>query len=43
MKHRIPTRVPTRAREKRLEIKKQRTQTKRIRQVPRNFDDITHQ
>jgi len=39
MKHRVPTRVPTRAREKRLEIKKQRTQTKRIRQVPRNFDD----
>ena len=39
MKHRIRTRVPTRAREQRLEVKKQRTQTKRIRQAPRNFDD----
>ena len=39
MKHRIRTRVPVRAREQRLEVKKQRTQTKRIRQVPRNFDD----
>jgi ribosome-associated protein len=39
MKHRIRTRVPARAREQRLEVKKKRTQTKRIRQVPRNFDD----
>ncbi|UCH90782.1 MAG: aminoacyl-tRNA hydrolase [Nitrospirota bacterium] len=39
MKHRIKTRVPTRVREQRLEVKKQRTQTKRTRQVPRNFDD----
>lgn len=39
VKHRVPTRVPIRAREKRLETKKQRTQTKRIRQAPRNFDD----
>ena len=38
-KYRVPTRVPTRVREKRLEVKKQRTQTKRIRQTPRNFDD----
>jgi ribosome-associated protein len=40
MKHRIKTRVPTRVREQRLEVKKQRTQTKRTRQVPRNFDDV---
>jgi len=39
VKHRVPTRVPSGAREKRLEMKKQRTQTKRIRQAPRNFDD----
>jgi len=39
MKHRVPTRVPTRAREQRLEVKKQRTQTKRTRQAPRNLDD----
>jgi len=38
-KFRVPTRVPNRAREKRLEIKKQRTQTKRTRQAPRNSDD----
>ena len=38
-KYRVPTRVPTRVREKRLETKKHRTQTKRIRQSPRNFDD----
>ena len=38
-KYRVPTRVPTRVREKRLESKKQRTQTKRIRKAPRNFDD----
>ena len=40
IKYRVPTRVPTRVREKRLKIKKQRTQTKRIRQAPRNFDDV---
>lgn len=39
MKRRIRSRVPTRAREQRLEVKKQRTQIKRIRQAPRNFDD----
>lgn len=39
-KHRVPTRVPTRAREQRLEVKKQRTQTKRTRQAPRHFDDV---
>ncbi len=39
-KYRVPTRVPARAREKRLEEKKQRTQTKRIRQAHRYFDDI---
>ncbi len=38
-KYRVPTGVPARVREKRLEQKKQRTQTKRIRQAPRNFDD----
>ncbi len=38
-KHRVPTRVPSGVREKRLELKKQRTQTKRTRQTPRNFDD----
>jgi len=38
-KHRVPTRVPTRAREQRLEVKKQRTQTKRTRQAPRHLDD----
>ncbi len=37
--YRVPTRIPARAREKRLENKKQRTQIKRIRQAPRNFDD----
>ena len=40
IKYRVPTRVPTRVREKRLKIKKQRTQTKRIRQAPRNFNDV---
>ena len=40
MKHRVPTRVPIHVREKRLETKKQRTQIKRIRQAPRNFDDV---
>ena len=39
MKYRVPTRVPTRVRERRLEGKKQRTQTKRTRQMPRNFED----
>jgi ribosome-associated protein len=39
VKYRVPTRVPARVREKRLESKKQRTQTKRIRQTPRNLDD----
>ncbi len=39
IKYRVPTRVPTRAREKRLEGKKIRTQTKRIRKAPRDFDD----
>ncbi len=39
LKYRVPTRVPTRAREKRLEGKKLRTQTKRIRKAPRDFDD----
>ena len=39
MKYRVPTRVPIRVKEKRLENKKQRTQTKRVRQSPRNFDD----
>ncbi len=38
-KYRLPTRVPKRVREKRLESKKQRTETKRIRKAPRNFDD----
>jgi ribosome-associated protein len=37
--NRIPTRVPTRIREQRLQAKKQRTQTKRIRQTPRNVDE----
>jgi ribosome-associated protein len=39
MKYRVPTRVPARVRERRLEGKKQRTQTKRTRQSPRNFED----
>jgi len=39
VKHRIATGVPRRVRERRLEVKKQRTQTKRIRQTPQNFDD----
>jgi len=39
-KYRVPTRVPTRAREQRLAVKKQRTQTKRTRQAPRHFDDV---
>ena len=38
-KYRVPTRVPARVREKRLEGKKKRTQIKRIRQAPRNIDD----
>ena len=39
IKYRVPTRVPTRAREKRLEGKKLRTQTKRVRKAPKDFDD----
>ncbi|MDH5428871.1 MAG: alternative ribosome rescue aminoacyl-tRNA hydrolase ArfB [Nitrospirota bacterium] len=39
MKYRVPTRVPARVRERRLEGKKQRTETKRTRQTPKNFDD----
>ena len=39
-RYRVPTKVPARVREKRLEEKKMRTQTKRIRQAPRNFDDV---
>ena len=39
VKYRVPTRVPNRIREKRLEVKKIRTQTKRIRKVPQDFDD----
>ena len=39
MKPRVPTRVPARVREQRLEGKKKRTQIKQIRQAPRNFDD----
>ncbi len=39
MKYRVATRVPTRVRERRLENKKQRTETKRTRQTPRNFED----
>ena len=36
---RIPTGVPRGVREQRLTAKKQRSQTKRIRQMPRNFDE----
>ncbi|MDH5429756.1 MAG: alternative ribosome rescue aminoacyl-tRNA hydrolase ArfB [Nitrospirota bacterium] len=39
MKYRVPTRVPTRVRERRLEGKKKRTETKRTRQTPKNFDE----
>ena len=37
---RVATRVPHRVREKRLEDKKNRTRVKRIRQNPKNFDEI---
>ena len=40
VKYRVPTRVPARVHEKRLENKKQRTQIKRVRKAPRNFDDV---
>ena len=39
VKSRIPTRVPHRVREKRLEAKKLRTQVKRVRQTPKNLDE----
>lgn len=39
VKHRVPTRVPHRAREKRLEEKKLRTRVKRVRQTPTNLDE----
>ncbi len=39
VKSRVPTRVPYRAREKRLEEKKLRTRVKRVRQTPTNLDE----
>ncbi len=39
VKRRVPTRVPHRVREKRLEDKKLRTHIKQIRQHPTNFDN----
>ena len=39
LKSRVPTRVPHRVREKRLEAKKLRTQIKQVRQTPKNFDE----
>jgi ribosome-associated protein len=39
VKRRVPTRVPHRVREKRLESKKLRTHIKQIRQNPTNFDN----
>ena len=39
LKNRVPTRVPHRAREKRLEEKKLRTRVKRVRQTTKNLDD----
>jgi ribosome-associated protein len=39
VKRRVPTRVPHRVREKRLEEKKLRTQVKRVRQTPKHRDD----
>lgn len=39
VKSRVPTRVPRRIREKRLEEKKLRTRVKRIRQTPNNLDE----
>jgi ribosome-associated protein len=40
VKRRVPTRVPRSVREKRLEEKKLRTQVKRVRQTPKNLDDL---
>lgn len=40
VKSRVPTRVPRSVREKRLEEKKLRTQVKRVRQTPKNLDDV---
>lgn len=39
VKNRVPTRVPHRVREKRLEEKKLRTRVKRVRQNPKNLDE----
>ncbi|MDT3776580.1 alternative ribosome rescue aminoacyl-tRNA hydrolase ArfB [Nitrospira sp. MA-1] len=39
VKARVPTRVPHRVREKRLEEKKLRTRAKRVRQNPKNIDE----
>ncbi|MBA3612674.1 MAG: aminoacyl-tRNA hydrolase [Nitrospirales bacterium] len=39
VKIRVPTRVPNRVREKRLEEKKLRTRVKRVRQNPKNLDE----
>lgn len=39
IKNRVPTRVPPRVREKRLEEKKLRTRVKRVRQNLKNFDE----
>lgn len=40
VKSRVPTRVPRSVREKRMEEKKLRTQVKRVRQTPKNLDDV---
>ena len=40
VKSRIPTRVPRGVREKRLADKKLRTRIKRVRQNPKNFDEM---
>ena len=40
VKSRVPTRVPHRVREKRLEQKKLRTRVKRVRQTPKDFDEM---
>jgi len=40
VKSRVRTRVPYRVREKRLEEKKLRTQVKRVRQTPKNLDEV---
>lgn len=39
VKRRVPTRIPPRVREKRLEEKKLRTHIKRGRQIPKNLDE----